>query len=544
MQGIIPCRKSRGAWPLPAGGIKGTKKMSAAFPGILNDVIGPIMHGPSSSHTAASWRIGRYAGLVLGEPLQALSIVFDDMGAFADVFRSQRADLAFVAGALGLDIISPEYDEAYAIAEKRGVTVSFARADLAGVNHPNDLDITCRGADKQITLRAASIGGGSIEIKAVNGFSVKATAAYLDIFAVLSAETAGQAKALLDKGAAGVSISRHSSPSAQTMVHAWFLPKPDQDGHPPLSVLETLAPLSPSFLAWTPPLLLTTPGKPLFSNAAEAVAHCAKNNCSLAQAGRASEAALLGLSLDAVEELMAQRLDIMLESVTRGFNRTSGMRLLAPTAKNIFSHAAGPFCLGGPITAKAAARALAAMQENSAGGLVCAAPTAGSAGVMPGMLVTLLDDLRKSRTDCLNALWVAGVVGQCFAAAATFAAEVGGCQVEVGGAMAAAALVEVVGGSPTQVFDCASMSMQNVLGLVCDPVQGFVELPCHSRNAAATAAAFTAADLVLGGWQNPVPFDEVAAAALAVGNMLPRELRSTALGGLAACPSACSLCHK
>lgn len=516
------------------------------FPSILNDVIGPIMHGPSSSHTAASWRIGRYAGLALGEPLQELRVVFDDLGAFADVFRSQRADLAFVAGALGLDIVSPEYEQAYSAAEARGVAISFDRADLAGADHPNDLDITCLGAGRQVTLRAASVGGGSIEIKAVNGYRVRATAAYTDVFVLLAGKNEQAAKAILDKGAAGVSVSRADPSSADVLLHAWFLPTPGRTATPPLGCLAALAPLSPSLLACVPPLLLPTPGKPAFRSAAEALAFCAADNCSLAEAGRRSEAALLGLPQAEVEELLLQRLEIMLDSVKRGFARSGGMRLLTPTAQSIFSHAAGPSCLGGPVTAKAAARALAAMQENSAGGLVCAAPTAGSAGVMPGVLATLLEDLGKPREACLDVLWTAGVVGQCFAAGATFAAEVGGCQVEVGiaGAMAAAALVELAGGTPAQAFDCAAMAMQNVMGLICDPVQGYVELPCHSRNAAAAAAAFTAADLVLGGWQNPVPFDEVIAATLAVGNLLPRELRSTALGGLAVCPSVCGGCRK
>ena len=115
-------------------------------------------------------------------------------------------------------------------------------------------------------------------------------------------------------------------------------------------------------------------------------------------------------------------------------------------------------------------------------------------------------------------------------------------EVGIAGAMAAAALVERAGGTPDQALDAAAMSLQNVMGLICDPVQGFVELPCHSRNAAAASAAFMAADMILGGWRNLVPLDETTRAVLAVGHMLPRELRSTALGGLAACPSACALC--
>jgi len=134
-------------------------------------------------------------------------------------------------------------------------------------------------------------------------------------------------------------------------------------------------------------------------------------------------------------------------------------------------------------------------------------------------------------------------VGLVVAARATFAAEEAGCQVEIGaaGAMAAAACVEAAGGSAEQAADAAAVALQNTMGSVCDLVGGVVEIPCHTRNAAAAAAAFVCADLVLGGYRNPVPLDETVDAVLAVGRMLPAELRCTARGGLAQTPSAQAL---
>ena len=125
----------------------------------------------------------------------------------------------------------------------------------------------------------------------------------------------------------------------------------------------------------------------------------------------------------------------------------------------------------------------------------------------------------------------------------TFAAEEAGCQVEIGaaGAMAAAAVVEAAGGNVRQAVDAAAISLQNTMGSVCDMVQGVVEIPCHTRNAVAASSAFVCADLVLGGYVNPIPLDETIDAAIAAGRMLPRELRCTALGGLAATPSARSM---
>jgi L-serine dehydratase len=141
------------------------------------------------------------------------------------------------------------------------------------------------------------------------------------------------------------------------------------------------------------------------------------------------------------------------------------------------------------------------------------------------------------------ALLAAGAVGSIVASRATFAAEIAGCQVEIGsaGAMAAAAVVEIAGGSPKQAADAAAIALQNTMGSVCDPVQGTCEVPCHTRNAVAASNAFVCADLVLGGYENPVPLDESIDASFSVGKSLPRELRCTAAGGLAITPSAQSM---
>jgi L-serine dehydratase len=183
------------------------------------------------------------------------------------------------------------------------------------------------------------------------------------------------------------------------------------------------------------------------------------------------------------------------------------------------------------------------MHVNCSKGVVCAAPTAGSAGVIPGVLTTLLEEKNVIEGKLARALLVAGIVGVIIAERATFAAEVAGCQMEVGAAsaMASAAVVEVAGGSMRQACDAAAIAMQNTMGSVCDLVQGIVEIPCHTRNAVAASAAFVNADLILGGYHNPIPLDETIDAVYAVGLAMPAELRVTSLGGLAITPSAKAL---
>jgi L-serine dehydratase len=264
----------------------------------------------------------------------------------------------------------------------------------------------------------------------------------------------------------------------------------------------------------------------------------------LGETALAYEAKILGLSEQEVLEEVRRRYEIMRDSVRRGLaGRGLRMRLLRPSAGKIFRcEARAGLPLGGLHT-RAAARAMAAMHVSNSMGVVCAAPTGGSAGVLPGVAVTLAEEKKLDREEIALALLAASAVGLLVARRATFAAEVAGCQVEIGaaGAMAAAAVVEAAGGSPGQALAAAAVSLQNTMGSVCDLVQGTCEIPCHTRNAVAASSAFVCADLVLGGYRNPIPLDETIDAAYASGRMLPAELRCTALGGIASTPSALSL---
>jgi L-serine dehydratase len=186
---------------------------------------------------------------------------------------------------------------------------------------------------------------------------------------------------------------------------------------------------------------------------------------------------------------------------------------------------------------------MAVCHVNNSMGVVCAAPTGGSSGVIPAVVFSMAEAFDLKKGQSVMGLLAAAAIGLVIAKRATFAAEIAGCQVEIGaaGAMAAAAVVEMAGGSATQAVDASAIALQNTMGSVCDLVQGICELPCHTRNAAAASSAFICADLVIGGYQNPIPLDETVDAVLKVGEMLPAELRCTALGGIAITPSALAL---
>ncbi len=194
----------------------------------------------------------------------------------------------------------------------------------------------------------------------------------------------------------------------------------------------------------------------------------------------------------------------------------------------------------GPFLAGAMSRALSVSGYNAAMGRIVAAPTAGSCGIIPGCLISMCEDRGVSENDAIMSLFTAGAFGMVIAARASIAGAEGGCQAECGSAsaMAAAALVELMGGTPQQCADACALVIASQLGLVCDPVGGLVEIPCIKRNATGVMLAFSCADMVLAGIRSKIPADECLDAMREVGDALPCSLKETAKGGLAATPTA------
>lgn len=193
---------------------------------------------------------------------------------------------------------------------------------------------------------------------------------------------------------------------------------------------------------------------------------------------------------------------------------------------------------------RAIAYAMGVLEVNASMGLIVAAPTAGSSGVVPGVLLALQKEYDISDERVIDALFNASAIGYLAMQNATVAGAVGGCQAEIGvaSAMAASATVELMGGTPLQCTEAASTVLMNMLGLVCDPVGGLVEYPCQNRNASGASNALIAAEMSLAGIHQLIPLDEMMDIMYTVGKKLPPELRETALGGCALSPSACARC--
>ena len=202
--------------------------------------------------------------------------------------------------------------------------------------------------------------------------------------------------------------------------------------------------------------------------------------------------------------------------------------------------------LSGSFCARAIARSLAVAEYNAAMGKIVAAHTAGSCGILPAAILTVIDEREVPEDAAVMALFTAGALGLVIANEASIAGAEGGCQAECGSAaaIAAGALVEISGGSPRMVAEACAIAVKNQLGLVCDPVAGLVEVPCVKRNAGGIMCAVTAADMALAGIKSVIPVDEVIGAMRKIGEALPASLKETAQGGLAATPTGLALKKK
>ena len=284
-----------------------------------------------------------------------------------------------------------------------------------------------------------------------------------------------------------------------------------------------------------------------FKNAKELLALCREKSLPISEVMRQREILLGETTAEIVDQRMDRVLEIMKDAAFSPIKDPviSMGGLIGGEARRLCEfHDLGK-SLCGNVLGKGITYAMATLETNASMGLIVASPTAGSAGIVPGLMLALQEVYGFSDEKIRQALFNAGAIGYLAMRNATVAGAVGGCQAEVGiaSAMAASAAVELLGGTPLQCTYAASTVLMNMLGLVCDPVGGLVEYPCQNRNAAGVSNALIAAEMSLAGITQFIPLDEMIDTMYAVGKKLPAELRETALGGCASTPSACEKCH-
>lgn len=283
-----------------------------------------------------------------------------------------------------------------------------------------------------------------------------------------------------------------------------------------------------------------------FKKAAELLSLCKEYDKPISQIMMDRECEMTEKPLDEIRSRMAVSLQIMKDATKEAINQPSQSMggLIGGESRKLSDLQSSGKNIAGNLLSKAIAYSMGVLEVNASMGLIVAAPTAGSSGVIPGVLLALQEEYDFTDDQIIDALFTCSAIGYLAMLNATVAGAVGGCQAEIGvaAAMAAAAVVELMGGTPEQCTDAASTVLMNMLGLVCDPVGGLVEYPCQNRNASGASNAIVAAEISLAGIHQLIPLDEMMDIMYTVGKKLPTELRETALGGCALSPSACAKC--
>lgn len=510
---------------------------------IFNDVIGPVMRGPSSSHCAAALRIGRIARDLLGGTPDTVRVEFDRAGSLPTTHQSQGSDMGLCGGLLGWEASADGLPESPAALAAAGCRLEFATVDV-GDPHPATYRLALAGHGRHHALRAISTGGGMIEVVDIDGFALAlAGDAHETLVWHADGAVAERIRARLAAAADVDAVRLHArgaaagggwlvQASAAGFVADDGLGTAPGDG----TLVRRLAPVLP--------VPTRRSSRVPFSTAAALLAADAGRGLPLSDHAIDYECQRGTLPAGRVLEMMDEIVRILRRSIAQGIAGTDH-------ADRVLGHQSGEFArlldagrlLDGGALDRTVLYVTALMEVKSALGVIVAMPTAGACAALPGVVIAVAERMGKSDAEIARALLAAGLVGVFIATAWTFAAEVGGCQAEGGAAaaMAAAALVTLAGGPTPRALAAASMALQSMIGLVCDPVANRVEAPCLGKNVMAAANALACANMALAGFDEVIPLDEVIETARRVGNQMPRELRCTALGGLSITPTSLAI---
>lgn len=489
---------------------------------IFNDVIGPVMRGPSSSHCAAALRIGRLARDLMDGEIQEVLVEFDRAGSLPTTHDSQGSDMGLFGGLLGWEADDERLpDSAKALADA-GIKLRIETVDV-GDPHPNTYRLTLKNARETHSLIAISTGGGMMEVIQIDGVPLHMDGGYHETLFWLPKGSTPQFDA--DE----VIVHDLGRNQLAQVKAASFVPP---------------ASLNPISMKRLSPVLPVPSRKNLqvpFTNCAEMLKHDGSRHTPLWQLaveyerarGQFTEAEVIAKMIDIVR--------ILRKSVASGIAGTSYQ-------DRVLHHQSGRFAelmkanrlLDGGALNRVVLYVTALMEVKSSMGVIVAAPTAGACAALPGAVIAMAECMNHDEEAMAKAMLASGLIGVFIATQWTFAAEVGGCQAEGGSAssMAAAALVTLAGGTRDQAVAAASMAFQSMLGLICDPIANRVEAPCLGKNVMAASNALSCANMALAGYDPLIPLDEVIAAAKAVANAMPREHRCTSLGGLAVTPTS------
>ena len=500
-----------------------------AISSIFNDVIGPVMRGPSSSHSAAACRIGLLLRDLMKGEINDVVIDYDPNGSLVTTHESQGTDMGLYGGLLGWQADDERMMKYRELIEEAGINIKVNYLSY-GAEHPNNYRIGISNSAITHTMSAISTGGGMIEVQEIDGSKVSINGDYhelliygknLDIIENLLPDDTNDYKIVQQSF---IEI-KSTAPYSSAMI----------------SKIEAIPGVSN--VCYLHPVLPVLSRKDLqvpFIFCHEMIDIGQSENLKLWELALLYESARGGISSEAVFEKMRSIVKVMQQAIAEGLQGTYYEdRILPVQSLGFRDQMSKKALLDGGMLNTIVLYTTAMMEVKSSMGVFVAAPTAGSCGALPGAILGAAKESGSSEDEIVKAMLAAGMMGVFISEHATFAAEVAGCQAETGagGSMAAAGLVTLMDGKLEQCVAAASLALQNSLGIVCDPIGNRVEAPCLGKNVMAAANALSCANMALANYDHLIPYDEVVQSMVEVGDMMAHELTCTGLGGLAATPT-------
>lgn len=501
---------------------------------IFNDVIGPVMRGPSSSHVAGAARIGTIIRQSLNGHVKKVLVDFDINGSLAESYHGHGSDIGFVSGILGMELTDASVQRACEIAQEGGVDIQFNISDY-GASHPSNYRIEVCSEDGIChKWEAISVGGGMIEMQKFDGFKICICGDFFEL--LVKVDTTGCAlenvmetiKCIVGDYEDVASING----PYQGLINIKTMLQPEEK-----TLEELRGALYVLDVVHLQPILPTQSSvncKVPFTTAAQLLERAKNGNREMWELAALYESKRGNTSEQDVFDKMYCLVEIMENCVAEGLAGTIySDRILGPQAHKIEEGIQKGCLIPGDVLNQVIKFITAIMEVKSSMGVIVAAPTAGSCGCLPGTVLGVGKTMGMSREEITKGMLAAGLIGVFISEGATFAAEVAGCQVEcgAGSGMAAAGIAQMFHGTVEQCVDAASMALQNVTGLACDPVANRVEVPCLGKNIMGGTNAIASANMALAGYDKVIPLDETITAIYDIGLKLPLELRCT-FGGL------------
>ncbi|MFY0686682.1 MAG: L-serine ammonia-lyase, iron-sulfur-dependent, subunit alpha [Cyclobacteriaceae bacterium] len=500
-----------------------------AISSIFNDVIGPVMRGPSSSHSAAACRIGLLLHDLMHGNVKSLVVDYDPNGSLVTTHESQGTDMGLYGGVLGWQADDPRMQDYRRYIQEAGISITVNYLSY-GAQHPNNYRLSVSNDSITHTVSAISTGGGMIEVQEIDGVTVSMNGDYHELLVY------GYDLGIIDGLLPAFEFDFK-------MIHTGFIQI--KSARPfPNTLIESITKIpgvkDVCNLRAVLPVLSRKDLEVPFLTCEQMMNHGQQEGLSLSELALAFESQRGNIDSESVIQMMGNIYEVMKSAIETGLEGTHFEdRILPVQSLGFRDKMRDKRLLDGGMLNTMVLYTTAMMEVKSSMGVFVAAPTAGSCGTVPGSLFGAAQVMGFDKERVIRGLLAAGMIGVFISEHATFSAEVAGCQAETGaaGAMAAAGLVTMMDGTLEQSVGAASLALQNSLGIVCDPIGNRVEAPCLGKNVMAASNALSCANMAIANYEHLIPFDEVVQSMNEVGEMMAHELTCTGLGGLAATPT-------